>query len=239
MSTVAWMLTLVLVGSFLPGCASSAPPPPTRPIAVGLEGLHRVVVVASGETRFAVAQPSKEPGPALDDVLKWLPYKEILVPIARAVYHGVTWLMNANGGASGAPRDVTPGAVVAEAFARSLQLSGPFHEVVALEREPVGEARRNVDAIVRLTVPAWGLVSVRDGDAPLVAGFADVRAQMVARESGVVLWEHEEDVTHPERLSFEALKQDRALSREELIEVLERAGRRLATELIYARGRAQ
>jgi hypothetical protein len=233
------MLILVLLGSFLTGCASSATPPTARPIAAGLEGLHRVVVVASGETRFAVASPTKEAGPELDDVLKWLPYKDILVPIARAVYRGVTRLMNADGGASAAPRDVTPGAVVAEAFARSLQLSGPFDEVVALGREPVGEARRNVDAIVRLTVPTWGLMSVRDGDAPLVAGFADVRAQMVARESGVVLWEHEEDVTHPERFSVETLKQDRALSREELIEVLERAGRRLATELLYARGRAR
>jgi hypothetical protein len=147
--------------------------------------------------------------------------------------------MNADGGASAAPRDITPGAVVAEAFARSLQLSGPFDEVVALGREPVGETRRNVDAIVRLTVPTWGLMSVRDGDAPLVAGFADVRAQLVARESGVVLWEHEEDVTHPERFSVETLKRDRALSREELIEVLERAGRRLATEFLYARSRAR
>jgi hypothetical protein len=233
------MLTFVLLGGFLTGCASSAPPPTARPVSAGLDGLHRVVVVASGETRFAVARPSKEPGPELDEVLKWLPYKEILVPIARAVYRGVTWLMNADGGASAAPRDVTPGAVVAEAFARSLQLSGPFDEVIALGREPVGEARRNVDAIVRLTVPAWGLVSVRDGDAPLVSGFADVRAQMVARESGVVVWEHEEDVTHPERFSVEALKQDRALSREGLIEVLGRAGRRLATELLYARGRAR
>lgn len=239
MSTVVWILSLVLVGSFLPGCASSAPPPAARPIAAGLEGLHRVVVVPSGETRFAAASPGKEAGPELDEILRWLPYRGLLAPIARAVYRGVASLMNADGGASAAPRDVTPGAVVAEAFARSLQLSGPFAEVVARGREPVGDERRNVDAIVRLSVPAWGLVNVRDGDAPLVAGFADVRAQMVARESGVVLWEHEEDVTHPERFSVEALKQDRALSREELIEVLERAGRRLATEFLYARSRAQ
>ena len=238
MATAAWILTLVLLGGFLTGCASSTPAPTARP-AAALDGLQRVVVVASGETRFAAARPSKEPGPELDDVLKWLPYKEILAPIARAVYRGVTWLMNADGGASGAPRDVAPGEVVAEAFARSLRLSGPFREITALAREPMGEARRNVDAIVRVTVPAWGLVSVRGGDAPLVAGFADVRAQMVARESGVVVWEHEEDVTHPERFSPEALQQDRALSREELIEVLERAGRRLATELVYARSRTR
>jgi hypothetical protein len=239
MAAVAWVVTLVLVSSVVTGCASSAPPPSSRPIGAGFDGLNRVVVVPSGETRFAVVKPSKEPGPELDDVLKWLPYKELLVPIARAVYWGVTWLMNSDRGSSGAPRDITPGAVVAEAFARTLQASGPFDDVAALSQEPVGEARRNVDAIVRLTVPAWGLLSVREGDAPLAAGFADVRAQMVARESGVVVWEHEEDVTHPERLSADALKQDRAMSRERLIEVLERAGRRLANELVYARSRGR
>jgi hypothetical protein len=239
MATAAWILTLVLLSSFFTGCASSAPVPPSRPLATGLDGLHRVVVVTSGETRFTAVTPAKDPGPELDDVLKWLPAKEILVPIARAVYWGVTWLMNADRGSSAAPRDITPGAVVADAFVRSLQVSGPFDEVIALGREPVGEARRDVDAIVRLTVPAWGVVSVREGNVPLVAGFADVRAQMVARESGVVVWEHEEDVTHPERLSADALKQDRALSREALMEVLERAGRRLANELLYARSRGR
>jgi hypothetical protein len=242
MAATAWILTLVLVSSVFAGCASSAPPVPpssSRPIGTGLDGLHRVVVVPSGETKFAVVKPSKEPGAELDDILKWLPYREILVPIARAVYWGVTWLMNSDRGSSGAPRDITPGAVVADAFARTLQASGPFDEVVPLHEEPVGDARRNVDAIVRLTVPAWGILTLREGDAPLAAGFADVRAQMVARESGVVVWEHEEDVTHPERLTADALKQDRALSRERLIEVLERAGRRLANELIYARSRGR
>jgi hypothetical protein len=239
MTAGAWIVALVLVSSIFTGCASSAPVPPLRPVGVGVDGLQRVVVVASGETRFSVVKPSKEPGPELDDVLKWLPAKEILVPIARAVYWGVSWLMNAERGSGGAPRDITPGAVVAEAFARTLQVSGPFAEVITLGREPVGEARRDVDAIVRLTVPAWGLVNVREGNVPLLAAFADVRAQMVARESGVVVWEHEEDVTHPERLSADALKQDRPLSREALMEVLERAGRRLGNELLYARSRGR
>ena len=246
MSTVAWMLTFVLLGGVVSGCASAASKParpiagldaPTRPGA--LDGLRRVAVGASGETRFAGAQSSAEPVRELEDVLKWFPYKDITVPIARAVYHGVTWLMNTFGTSSAPAGDITPGAVVAEAFAHSLKLSGPFDEVTAVTREPVGEARRNVDAIVRVTVPTWGLLTVRDGDAPLATSFVDVRAQLVARESGVVLWQHEEDVTHPERISAAALKQDRALSRENLTEVLERAGRRLASELLYARGRAQ
>jgi len=228
-------VAIVILATLMVGCASAAVPTPPR--AVALEGLHRVAVVPSGETRFAGVTSSKDPGPELEDILKWLPYKEVLVPIARLVYRGVSWLMNERENA--APRDVTPGAIVAEAFVRSLRVSGPFDEIVTLEKEPVGDARRNLDAIVRVTVPTWGLLSVREGETPQVAGFADVRAQLVARESGVILWQHEEDVTHPERLTLSALKQDRSLSREELVEVLDRAGRRLASELLYARGRPQ
>jgi hypothetical protein len=244
------MLIFVLLGGVATGCASSAASKPARPVAGldaptrpgALDGLRRVAVVASGETRYAGAsraQSGAEPVRELEDVLKWFPYRDITVPIARAVYHGVTWLMNAFGTSSAPAGDITPGTVVAEAFARSLKLGGPFDEVTAVSSEPVGEARRNLDAIVRVSVPTWGLLTVRDGDAPLATSFVDVRAQLVARESGVVLWQHEEDVTHPERISAAALKQDRALSRENLTEVLERAGRRLASELLYARGRAQ
>jgi hypothetical protein len=69
---------------------------------------------------------------------------------------------------------------------------------------------------------------------PQVAGFADVRVEMVRRETGVVVWEHEEDVTHPERFSLDALSKDRALVHEVVVNVLERAGRRLANEVVYA-----
>ena len=104
-----------------------------------------------------------------------------------------------------------------------------------MEREPVGEDRRRADAIVRLAVPAWGLVRVREGEPDLLSAFADVRAQMVLRGTGVVVWENTEDVTNPERLPLEAFTRDPELARQELTDVLERAGQRLASELLYAR----
>src|SRR5919206_3021055 len=112
MLIVVRFVAIVILASLLAGCASTTAP--ASPRAVALEGLHRVAVVPSGETRFAGVTSSKEPERELDDVLKWLPYKELLVPIARAVYRGVSWLMNER--ANAAPRDVTPGAVVADAF---------------------------------------------------------------------------------------------------------------------------
>ena len=50
----------------------------------------------------------------------------------------------------------------------------------------------------------------------------------------VVVWEHEEDVTHAERLPLQAFTGDGELARQELKEVLERAGQRLANEFLYA-----
>ena len=228
---VAFTMALVLSA-----CASSPPTaaPRARPSGAALTDVRRVVVVTTGESRFTVMQEVKEPGRGFDEVMKWLPAKDLLVPIARAVYSGLSWLIESDRAAGTVPRDVVPGTVVADAFARALQVSGPFNQIMSLDREPVGDERRLADAIVRLTVPSWGLMRVREGDADTVAGFADVRAQMVVRESGVVVWEHEEDVTQPGRLSLDAYKRDRGLTRQELVDVLERAGRRLATELLYA-----
>ena len=237
-------LVVLLVIAAMAGCATApsapAPSPSPAPVSTPLHGVRRVVVVPSGESRFAVTQESSRGTErVLEDVLKWLPYKEVLIPLAQVVYWGVSWLMESERKSETLPKDVTPGSIVAATFARTLRQTGSFESIVAMEREPIGEARRDADAIVRLTVPVWGLIRVRDGSPPMVAGFADVRAQLVVRETGVVVWEHAEDVTHPDRQALDALTKDKALTREGLVDVLERAGRRLATEFIYARGGAR
>jgi hypothetical protein len=226
---LAVALTIVIAG----GCASSPPPPPAASPAPALHGVRRVVVVPAGDSEFTVGQGDAEAERVFADLFKWLPYKRALLALAYAVYRGVTSLLDERG-AGTAPKGITPGAVVGAAFAQRLRLGGPFEEIVALNREPMGEARQDTGTIVRLAVPSWGLVRVRGGQPELVAAFADVRAQIVVRETGVVLWEHQEDVTHPDRLSLEAVTRDPALARETLVEVLERAGRRVASELVYA-----
>ena len=104
-----------------------------------------------------------------------------------------------------------------------------------LEAEPIGDERRRVDAIVRLTVPTWGIVRVRGEEPPLVSGFADVRAEMTVRGTGVVVWEDTEDVTDPERLPLRSFEKNPEFTREHLLDVLTRAGERLANEVLYAR----
>jgi hypothetical protein len=241
-SLFAFAVTIAVVA----GCASPAPIPPPPPSAVvPFDGVRRVVVVASGESRFTGAQPStsaqSSPSKELsvfDEVIKWVPWGGWVGPVSQLVRWGITWLMESQASAKTEPRDVSPAGVVASAFAQTVLVSGgPQPQFVVTDREPVGDWRKDADAIVRVAVPAWGVVRVQDGKPPLVAAFADVRAEMVIRETGVVLWKHEEDVTHPERLPEGTLGADRAAARERLTEVLERAGRRMGNELVYAMGR--
>jgi len=199
--------------------------------------VRRVSVVVSGESRFTVLEHSAEPGRTFDEVLSWTPYKSLLQPLAVLLHKGINWLLESDS-TEAAGRDlagISPKAAVSIAFAQALAASEQFQEIRMLEREPVGEDRRRVDAIVRLSVPAWGIVRVREGDPDLLSGFADVRAEMVIRGTGVVVWEKAEDVTDPERLPLESFRKDSEFTRHHLLDVLTRAGERLANELVYAR----
>ena len=84
-------------------------------------------------------------------------------------------------------------------------------------------------------MPAWGLVRVREGEPDLHSAFADVHAELVLRGTGVVVWKSTEDVTDLERVPLATFTADRKFTRQQLIDVLERAGQRLASELLYAR----
>jgi hypothetical protein len=191
--------------------------------------------VASGESRFSVIEYSAEPGRAFDEILSWTPYRW-LGPLVALVHDGINTLV-APGRETVAGLDlntISPREIVAAELARRLQAGGRFDEILQLDREPVGEDRQRADALLRLTVPRWGLVRVRDSEPALVSAFSDVQAQLVVRETGVVAWELSEDVTHPDRLLLEQFKRQHILTRTELHEVLERAGHRLASELLYA-----
>ena len=206
-----------------------------------MNDVRRLVVVASGESKLTI------PGATNDDdsnvarvfgeIAKWYPKAALWGALATVVQRGIDWLV-ADGRSSTDPRHVrgiSPGTVVADAFTRALTASGQFDQVRTVAREPIGDDRRGMDALVRVIVPAWGLVRVREGKPDMMAAYADVRAQIVVQPTSTVVWEHDEDVTHGERLPLQAFTTDSALSRQALLEVLERAGQRLANELLYAR----
>src|SRR5262245_20843989 len=174
---LAAMLLIAMVSLW--GCASSTPPPP-RPAARPFDQERRLAVVVSGESKFTVTEHRAEPGRTFDEILKWYPSGAALRPLAAVVHRGISWLLDTDRAAGIAPQvqGLTPNSVVADALVRRLQASGQFEEVRALEREPVGDDRRRADAIARVTVPAWGLVRVREGDPSLVSAFADTRAQL-------------------------------------------------------------
>lgn len=227
---------LLFVGALgVSGCASSASTA-TRATARPFDDVRRLTVVVSGESQFAVLEHSAEPGRTFDQVLAWNPYGAVLKPIADIVHQVINWFVETDRKADAAAelRDVSPRALVARAFEETLVASGRFDEIRTLQREPVADERDRSNIVVRLSVPAWGLVRVREGDPDLLSAFADVRAEMVARDTGVALWKDSEDVTGPERFPLKAFTGDRQLARQQLLDVLERAGRRLANELLYA-----
>jgi hypothetical protein len=235
------LVLIVAIAVGLLGCSASArssPAPSPPPAAArGLDGAQRLTVVAYGESRFTAISHSAEPGRTFDEILKYNPYGPALRPIFDLIHQGINWLLELDHAkAAGAHVSaVSPRALVAEALVEALEASGRFEQVRALPREPVGEDRRQTDAIVRISVPSWGLVRVRQGDPALVSAFADVRGQVTLRGTGVVVWEAQEDVTGPERLPLESLTRDPEFARQELMDVLARAGRRLASELLYSR----
>jgi len=218
------------------GCASSAPPP--TPTARPFNDVHGVAIIVSGESTFAVAEDRVEPGRTFDEILKWHPYGGPLRPVAKLVHRAINKVRDADQVATAARNvdGVSPGSTIARAMARTLEGSGEFNEIRILEREPSGEDRpRDDGALVRVTVPAWGVIRVREGDPDLVSGFADVQAQMVMGRTGVVVWDGSEDVTHPESAPLASFVRNRDFARETMIGLLERAGQRLANELLYAR----
>ena len=236
--TLPIMIAVGLVG--LSACASSAPAPS---VAALPERARRGDAASGGR---AVGREQAHPcgtkkkfevGRVFDEVAKWYPKAAALGPVGQSRSTGHRLAGRVGTPAAAAPRvgSATPGAVVAEAFARTLMASGRFDQVRMLEREPAGEDRQQIDALVRVTVPSLGIVRVREGKPDMMAAYADARAQIVVRPTGVVVWEHDEDVTHPERLPLQAFTDDGELTRQELKEVLERAGQRLANEFLYAR----
>ena len=117
-------MTGVLVLFMVSGCASSVPPTP--PTARPAEGVRRIAIVATGDSKFTVVEHRSEPGRTFDEVVKWAPYPW-LRPLGALVHSGISWLLD-SGRAATTAADVgvvAPRVVVAEVLSRRLQASGP------------------------------------------------------------------------------------------------------------------
>lgn len=227
---------VALATGALSGCGQPEMPRP-QAVAGPLGTVRRVVVVASSDSAFSVMENRSDPGRTFDDIVKWTPYAW-LRGLGPLVHEGINRLLDFGGTARAAPdaEGISPRSIVSGALARRLSASGTFEDVRAVASEPLGEERRGADGLVRVTVPAWGLLRVREGNPNLLSAFADAHAELVSPATGVVVWALTEDVTGPDRLPLESFSRDRPFTRQQLIEVLARAGERLASELLYARG---
>ena len=215
------------------GCASTPAPAPT---AHPFDDVRRLAIIVTGESSLSVVGHDAEPGRTFDEILAWYPTKPWMRPLADLVHKGINRAREFGRTAtiSGSIDDIAPRTIVAASIARTLRASGWFDEIRTLDREPTAEDRWRDDAVVRVMVPAWGLVRVRE-DPELLAGFADVRGYLMAPGTGVIRWEASQDVTAPEQFPLDAFKKDHDFARQQLVDILERAGQRLASELMYAR----
>lgn len=223
-------LAIVLLFSW--GCASA---PPTAPPAHPFDDIRSLAIVASGESAFSVVGHHAEPGRTVDEILAWYPTHAWMRPLAKLLQQGIDWALDRGQTATIAGRidDIAPRTLVAAAMAEKLRASGWFGEIRTLDREPTAEDQRD-EALVRVVIPAWGFVRVRE-DPDLLAGFADVHAYLTIPGTGISRWGSSQDVTAPEQFPIETFQQDPDLARRQLLGVLERAGQRLASELMYAR----
>ena len=229
----AWLLLILLLW----GCGSPAASPAFR-MAWPLDDVRRIAIMSSGDPAFTVAQQRSEPGRTIDEILKWHPWGAALRPVAKLVHSAINSLRDVDRGADTLRNveGITPGPIVARAMARALESTGEFAEVRALEQQPGDAGAPGDDAVVVwVIVSAWGITQVRQDDPDLVAGFADVRAQMTMKGTGVVLWNDNEDVTQSEPAPLALFQRDRTFARDAVLEVLERVGQRLASELLYAK----
>jgi hypothetical protein len=231
---------LTVVSCFALGCASApapSPPAPPRPLA----DVRQLAIVSAGASNVALVEHRSEPGRTLDEILAWHPYGAALRPLASLVHRGINSVLKVDQQAAlnRALDDVAPADIVVEAMARRLRAAGSFDDVRTPHGEPVGDERRAGEAVIRVTVTAWGVVRVRGGDPDLFSSFSDVAATAALPGTGAIAWEHQEDVTGTDRLPPASFRKDARVAREQIRGALERAGERLAAELLYARGAAR
>src|SRR5262249_11725861 len=134
--TRAAVLVVVLMGAVGCGAARDSAGPPPSPAAERLrEPVGRMAVVVSGETRFSLVEHSSEPGRTLAEIVKWPPYRALLLPLVPLVHEGITGAVASDQQTTiGARlRDVTPRQIVATQLAQRLEASGRFGEIVQFD----------------------------------------------------------------------------------------------------------
>lgn len=118
-------------------------------------------------------------------------------------------------------------------LAKTLKESVRFSEVQMLDQKlPAAEARK-YDAVLTVRIMRWGLRAPAPTESEALAAFAEIQAQMMRVENGETLWEERDTVVGQGRHGLAAYQQDRNLLRQELQDMIEKAGYRVAMQLLY------
>lgn len=118
-------------------------------------------------------------------------------------------------------------------LARALKESARFSEVQMLDQEPTAAEARKYDAVLTIRIVNWGLRAPAPTESARLAAFAELQIRMVRVSNSETLWEEQDTVVGQGRYGLATYQQDRNLLRQELQDTIEKAGYRVATQLLY------
>jgi hypothetical protein len=200
-----------------------------RPTVSHLAGVQRVAVVVAEDGAFTVVK-ERAKATATGAVVFGL----VGAAVASAANHGMDReeADRIRPGLTG----FSPASPLRDAFVGALKGGGRI-EVDVVESERLLQGQDH-DAIIRLTIKDWGVRLPSRAISDKLAAFAEIEARMTRGRSQEVLWDEHEVSLGNGRHELAAYRQDAVLLRGELTEMLQGAGYRLATLLIYPREKA-
>lgn len=201
-----------------------------RPTVSHLTTVQRVAVVVIEDGAFQVVK-ERAKATATGAVL----FGVVGAAVASASNHG----MDRDEADKIRPRlgDFSPTAPLRDSFVEALKSSGRL-EVDVVDSERAREGRSH-DAVIRLTINDWGIRLPSRAISDQLAAFAEIQARMTRGSSQELLWDEHEVSLGNGRHDLAAYRQDGALLRSELTDMLQSAGFRLANLLIYPREKTQ
>ena len=201
-----------------------------RPTISHLGGVQRAAVVVIEDGAFTVVK-ERARATATGAVL----FGVIGAAVASAANHGMDReeTDKIRPGLAG----FSPAPPLRDAFVDALKSSGRIEvQVVDSERELQG---KDHDAIIYLTIKEWGVRLPSRAISDQLAAFAEIHARMTRGRSQEVLWDEHEVSLGNGRHDLSGYRQDAAMLRGELTDMLQSAGYRLANLLIYPREKPQ
>ena len=221
---------LLVVTVLSTACSSSRGP--VQPTSAQLQDVRRVALVLDAPSEFQIVKEqtsdrSGRPGVIVGGLL----FGALGAGLAMAANKASDGNKDRASAEALKPGLTASPAILRDTLRQALQASGRFAAIETPPAAPEGSAARAYDAILVVRVPTWGLL-VAQREPPLLTSFAEVEAKLTRVRTGEVLWQSSVNrFLGTAQQPLDAYRRDAELTRQELTESFETAGRFLAKEL--------